>query len=156
MRTMMNESCIYDHDELTRVWTALGVTSYTGKSASEHVTALLAERDRLKNDLHALRQQVEDTIAVAETETDADGFISAYHFKTGAIHRLLAMARKGDGSLGRPVITPRLQAFHHRGCGYKDQRYNGSWECTPECLKEQENYMTSLAEAAATALKEGE
>ena len=53
--------------------------------------------DRYKDDLHALRQQIEDTIAVAETETDADGFITAYHFKTGAIHRLLAMARQGDG-----------------------------------------------------------
>lgn len=45
-------------------------------------------------DLLALRQQVEDTIAVAQTDEDGDGFITAYHFKTGAIHRLLAEVRK--------------------------------------------------------------
>lgn len=31
--------------ELTRVWKALGITSFTGKSASEHVTALRRELD---------------------------------------------------------------------------------------------------------------
>lgn len=53
------------------------------------------EQDQGERDLlRALRQQVEDTIAVAKTENDDDGFITAYHFKTGAIHRLLAEARK--------------------------------------------------------------
>lgn len=47
--------------------------------------------------LHALRQQVEDTVLVAQTDTDEEGTITAYHFKTGAIHRLLAKAREGDG-----------------------------------------------------------
>jgi hypothetical protein len=49
------------------------------------------------DDLVALRQQVEDTIIVARTDVDAEDSITAYHFKTGAIHRLLAEARKGDG-----------------------------------------------------------
>lgn len=44
--------------------------------------------------LNVLRQQVEDTIAVAQTDEDEQGFITAYHFKTGAIHRLLAEARR--------------------------------------------------------------
>lgn len=48
-----------------------------------------------RENLLALRQQVEDTIAVAQTE-EQHGFITAYHFQTGAIHRLLAEARKGD------------------------------------------------------------
>lgn len=49
------------------------------------------------DNLAALRQQVEDTVIVAKTDTDDEGSITAYHFKTGAIHRLLAEARKGDG-----------------------------------------------------------
>lgn len=59
-----------------------------------HCAAPAPSEDGPLGRLYALRQQVEDTIAVAQTETDADGFISAYHFKTGAIHRLLAEARK--------------------------------------------------------------
>lgn len=53
--------------------------------------------EKTHTDLVALRQQVEDTILVAQTDVDAEGGITAYHFKTGAIHRLLAEARKGDG-----------------------------------------------------------
>lgn len=48
-------------------------------------------------DLVALRQRVEDTVIVAKTDVDEGGGITAYHFKTGAIHRLLAEARQGDG-----------------------------------------------------------
>jgi hypothetical protein len=40
-----------------------------------------------------LRQQVEDTIVVAQKDVDAENWIIAYHFKTGAINRLLAKAR---------------------------------------------------------------
>lgn len=58
-----------------------------------------------KAELRVLRQQIEDTIAVAETESDKDGFISAYHFKTGAIHRLLAEARKGDSHIIREAVS---------------------------------------------------
>jgi hypothetical protein len=46
--------------------------------------------------LYALRQQVEDTVLVAQTDQDGEGTIMAYHFKTGAIHRLLAKAREGQ------------------------------------------------------------
>lgn len=56
--------------------------------------SLQAELDKHRELLKELKQQVEDTIAVAVTEDDEDGFIKAYHFKTGAIHRLLAMSRK--------------------------------------------------------------
>jgi hypothetical protein len=44
--------------------------------------------------LLALRQQVEDTVMVAKTDEDAEGFVTAYRFQTGAIHRLLAKARE--------------------------------------------------------------
>jgi len=99
--------------------------------------------------LRELRQQVEDTIAVARTEADGSGFITAYHFQTGAIHRLLAKAREGNGT------TPRLPAFHHQDCGYKDARYNSSWECSPECVAEQENYWTALHSVATAQSDEG-
>ena len=56
---------------------------------------LILENAALRKQLNALRQQVEDTILVAKTDEDANGFISAYHFQTGAIHRLLAEARQG-------------------------------------------------------------
>jgi len=49
------------------------------------------------SDLRELRMRVEETIALAQTESE-DGFITAYHFKTGAIHRLLAEVRKGGGT----------------------------------------------------------
>lgn len=39
-------------------------------------------------------QSFEDLLALATTDEDADGFISAYHFKTGAIHRLLGKVRQ--------------------------------------------------------------
>ena len=44
-------------------------------------------------ELAMLRRLVEETVMVAQTDEDADGFVSAYHFKTGAIHRLLAAVR---------------------------------------------------------------
>jgi hypothetical protein len=49
--------------------------------------------ERLREALSELRQQVEDTVLVATTDTDDEGWITAYHFKTGAIHRLIAKAR---------------------------------------------------------------
>jgi len=42
--------------ELSRVWDALGITSFTGSSASEHVRALVEEVKRLRK-LEALRQK---------------------------------------------------------------------------------------------------
>jgi hypothetical protein len=46
-------------------------------------------------ELKMLKQLVENTIAVAATD-ESDGFITAYHFQTGAIHRLLSAVRVGD------------------------------------------------------------
>ena len=43
-----------DHEELDRVWKALKITGYNGKSASENVSAILAE-------LEALRAKLEPT-----------------------------------------------------------------------------------------------
>jgi hypothetical protein len=34
--------------ELSRVWAALGITTYTGKSASEHIASLVREIETLK------------------------------------------------------------------------------------------------------------
>ena len=46
-----------------------------------------------KKELAELKMRVQETIACARTDSDADGFITAYHFKTGAIHRLLKDVR---------------------------------------------------------------
>jgi cell division protein FtsB len=53
--------------ELTRVWTALNVGGYNGKSASENVAqlqadlaALTAERDALKADVNSLIETLHD------------------------------------------------------------------------------------------------
>jgi hypothetical protein len=55
---------------------------------------LLPRLEKAEKALFELRQQVEHTVIVAETEEDDHGWITAYHFKTGAIHRLLAKARE--------------------------------------------------------------
>lgn len=54
---------------------------------------LAAERP---DELAMLKRLVEETIMVAKTDEDGDGFTSAYHFQTGAIHRLLAAVRTGN------------------------------------------------------------
>lgn len=46
-----------------------------------------------KKELAELKMRVQETIMQAETDTDKDGWITAYHFKTGAIHRLLKDVR---------------------------------------------------------------
>jgi hypothetical protein len=48
-----------------------------------------------------LCQAFEDLIAVAKVDVDADGWITAYHFKTGALHRLLGKARSLPPALYR-------------------------------------------------------
>lgn len=65
--------------------------AYRG-NADEHCTCALDER----RVIHDLCQSFEDLIAVADVDVDSDGFISAYHFKTGALHRLLAKVRTID------------------------------------------------------------
>lgn len=52
---MAEQTCMYPEEccrELSRVWTALAIENYNGKSASENVAALTAS-------LSALREQVE-------------------------------------------------------------------------------------------------
>jgi hypothetical protein len=72
---------------------------------TEKVAALEAERDAWqRRALTELRQQVEDTIMGAQKDEDSDGWITAYHFKTGAIHRLPAVARcSGSAALASPA-----------------------------------------------------
>lgn len=55
----------------------------------KHDSCGLKEREIIRD----LCQAFEDLIAVATVDVDADGFISAYHFKTGALHRLLGKVR---------------------------------------------------------------
>jgi hypothetical protein len=43
--------------------------------------------------INELAQGIEDLLLVATVDTDDDGYVLAYHFKTGALHRLLAKAR---------------------------------------------------------------
>jgi hypothetical protein len=75
----------------------------------EQVAGLTAARDGFREMLHDLRQQIEMAIALGQTDVDDEGHISAYHFKTGALHRLLAEARKGDGP-ALPAPTPAREA----------------------------------------------
>lgn len=42
-----------DHEAVSRVWEALGVTEYTGKHIAEYVTELIAERDALRDAIEA-------------------------------------------------------------------------------------------------------
>lgn len=67
------------------------------------------ERDALRTELLGLRQQVEDTIMVAKTDSE-DGFITAYHFKTGAIHRLLGRVRFTVEEVAAAIAAGRADA----------------------------------------------
>ena len=57
-----NLGCKGDHDELTRVWDALGVKEYNGKSASENVVAILAELDALRDENKRFRSVVKEVL----------------------------------------------------------------------------------------------
>jgi len=59
--------------------------------------------------MRALGQGIEDLIAVAVTDVDGEGIITAYHFKTGALHRLLGAARQVPGVI-QNVTVPKGQA----------------------------------------------
>jgi hypothetical protein len=74
-------------------------------ASAQPLVALRAEPGA-REALAALRQQVEDTILVAQTDADAEGWITAYHFKTGAIHRLIAKAREPGPFLPSPAPPP--------------------------------------------------
>jgi hypothetical protein len=65
------------------------------RDAIAHIRSLAAAPQE-PDELAILKRLVEETIMVAKTDEDADGFISAYHFQTGAIHRLLAAVRTGN------------------------------------------------------------
>ncbi len=62
-------------------------------------------------ELAMLKQLVEETIMVAKPDEDADGFISAYHFQTGAIHRLLAAVRTSNYP---PHVRQRVYEYQQR------------------------------------------
>lgn len=96
-------------DALHAIFTAHGIASRTKtglvgdvlkwatKAQAPTVEALAAQTracEAAQVELKSLKQQVEDTVLVAVTDSDEEGFITAYHFKTGAIHRLLAKARQ--------------------------------------------------------------
>lgn len=53
-----------------------------------------------------LSQSVENLLAVAEKDTDVDGYITAYHFKTGVLHRLLARTRSLSPGVLQNVAVP--------------------------------------------------
>jgi hypothetical protein len=57
VRQLLRENGAHADDcaALSRVWKALGIESYTGKSVGEHVAELLAERDSLRTELVALK-----------------------------------------------------------------------------------------------------
>lgn len=66
--------------------------------------------------LRELRLRVLEADALAVKDADEDGFVTAYHFKTGAWHRLLSYVN-GDAydalvtydSLSAPAAEPEVQ-----------------------------------------------
>jgi hypothetical protein len=69
-------------------------------ASEERCTCGLEDRKIIRD----LCQAFEDLIAVATVDVDADGWITAYHFKTGALHRLLGKARALSADLYRPGV----------------------------------------------------
>jgi len=88
--------------------------------------------------LHDLRDHIQMTIHLGETDQDDDGFISAYHFKTGAIHRLLFQAQRDDSEIDKRPICPscnrRLVYVALAGGG----KLFHTWQCDCEYRKEQD------------------
>lgn len=66
-------------------------------ASDDECSCALAERKIIRD----LCQAFEDLIAVATVDVDADGWITAYHFQTGALHRLLGKVRSLPGNLYR-------------------------------------------------------
>ena len=52
------------HDGISRVWTALGITKYTGKPIWEHVTELTAELAAARAECEDIRNQRNQALAV--------------------------------------------------------------------------------------------
>lgn len=48
-----------DHNAVSEVWKALGITEYTGRSIWEHVTDAIAERDSLRTERDEALREVE-------------------------------------------------------------------------------------------------
>lgn len=63
-------------------------------AGAEHVIRLVKRVAEVECERDQLAQGIEDLVAVATTDADAEGYVVAYHFKTGALHRLLGMARQ--------------------------------------------------------------
>src|SRR5262245_48331988 len=66
---------------------------------AEARAALQTANERLRE----FAQDFEDLLLVATKDEDAEGIITAYHFKTGAIHRLLGKVR----GVALPAVEPR-------------------------------------------------
>lgn len=94
-------------DEYTETTRAIGMTNARAIRALPLPESLTKAAPLTQDaaELLQLRQQVEDTVGAAQTEADAEGWITAYHFKTGAIHRLLAMARDIRDGQPQPFRT---------------------------------------------------
>ncbi len=75
--------------------------------------------------IHTLAQGFEDLLLVATTDTDDEGFITAYHFNTGALHRLLAIARQlCPYTDQRPLRGPTREVPVDKPWGIRGGRHN--------------------------------
>jgi hypothetical protein len=111
-------ACVHEHDEAPDMIAA--EYHIPADPDCRFALAPVAPEGRTDRDaLLALRQQVENTILVAQTDADEEGWITAYHFKTGAIHRLLAKAREPVPSLAAAPETP-APSGEPRECGTCD------------------------------------
>lgn len=72
----------------------------------------IADRDEAIANREELVTDIENLFLVATTDEDADGFIAAYHFKTGALHRLLAKDRQPLRSQMRGVQAASVSVEH--------------------------------------------
>lgn len=61
---------------------------------SDNVRRLVDRVLEVERQRDEIGQGVEDLIAVAKTDEDSDGHVTAYHFRTGALHRLLGLVRQ--------------------------------------------------------------
>jgi hypothetical protein len=81
-----------------------GSWSHSFTCTDEALAASREEATRLRERLDRVFQDFEDLLMVATKDEDADGFISAYHFKTGAIHRMLGKVRQRYET--EPALAP--------------------------------------------------
>lgn len=93
-------ACDYDHDALTRVWAALGIDSYTGKSVDEHVAELRQRAERAEAEVGLRQVRVDYFTTLAASRLDL--LVAA-----AARVKELEAERKGGFFLG-PVDESRV------------------------------------------------